>query len=223
MPRTAALAFLCAVGLLGCDRQPAPPTPGIVTEDDDAPEEKFPTVIPPDDGTYHPTTVGAKWVYQTTYARGSISIRTYVATQVENRNGAKLVSVGRVKKNGDVAPHAMTRVAPEGLYSLVDLPGKPNAPLLYLKLPHKDGNTWNGYAEGGEPALTAYGPEEVKVPAGIFKAIRVVRGTGTIHKDTEWYAPGVGVVKAESDSPWPPEDPAGKSETVLKAFRPGKE
>jgi hypothetical protein len=60
-----------------------------------------------------------------------------------------------------------------------------------LKATLKTGSSWD-MPEGGK--RTVYGPDEITVPAGKFKALRVVweqRG-GTM---ISWYAPGVGEIK----------------------------
>src|SRR6185436_14508395 len=60
-----------------------------------------------------------------------------------------------------------------------------------LKAKLKAGDSWD-VPDGGK--RTVHGPEEVDVPAGKFKALRVVweRDGATL---TSWYAPGVGEVK----------------------------
>lgn len=210
--------LVAALALLGSSR-PAP------RDDNDAPEEQFPTVIPPDNGVYFSTTVGAKWVYEVTYEkmRSMNGIHTYVVTKVEEKDGAKLVTRGRLKRNGDVAELVTWKVAADGLYAVESQLFKMDEPQLELKLPHKEGNRWKLYEKQPDyAAYTAHGPEEVNVPAGTFKAIRVVTHTGQSDQ-TMWYAPGVGLVKSEKYDHWPPEKPVGKSKVVLKAFRPGKE
>lgn len=73
--------------------------------------------------------------------------------------------------------------------------------ITVLRTPFEPGASWPGRPLAGEHTETirAIGAEEVKVPAGTFKAwrvdheIRYATGDGdTLHY---WYAPGVGVVK----------------------------
>jgi DUF3108-like len=66
----------------------------------------------------------------------------------------------------------------------------------------------------------AVGEEEVEVPAGRFKAVRVeqveeVRGRPT--RAEEWYAPGVGLVRRVSHQG------AIRQVVELQSFTPGKE
>jgi hypothetical protein len=78
------------------------------------------------------------------------------------------------------------------------------------------GTSWTS---GDDTTHTVGREEEVKVPAGTFKAlpvVTVVQLPGGQYKYTTWFAPGVGVVKSVS--------PGQKGETVqvLMAFTPGK-
>ena len=75
-------------------------------------------------------------------------------------------------------------------------------PLLLFKFPLSEGDRWKGKAESDRGAV-AYrfetaGEEEVKVPAGTFRAFRVnwtmTQGTSTVRGRT-WLARGVGAVK----------------------------
>jgi hypothetical protein len=60
-----------------------------------------------------------------------------------------------------------------------------------LKSNAKAGHSWEVPDRG---TRTVHGPEDVQVPAGKFKALRVVweHDGGTL---TSWYAPGVGEIK----------------------------
>ena len=60
-----------------------------------------------------------------------------------------------------------------------------------LKAKFRSGDSWD-VADGGK--RTAYGPEEIEVPAGKYTAVRVVWERGE-EKVTSWYAVGVGEVK----------------------------
>jgi hypothetical protein len=94
-----------------------------------------------------------------------------------------------------------------------------------LKLPAKAGDTWeweDRAADAGRRQKIKFkivGEEEVEVPAGKFKAIRVseeeeVRGRTTKHES--WYAPDVGLVKRVTQLV------VGEGVILLKSFTPGK-
>jgi hypothetical protein len=106
-------------------------------------------------------------------------------------NGGKVVTVEEVKNDGSTIPHMIVKVSNEGVYLVSTAVGHMDSPLCQLKLPHKDGNKWNQVTalkpiresiklQKQAWTFTAHGPEEVKVPAGMFMAIRVdsVWGTG---------------------------------------------
>jgi hypothetical protein len=92
---------------------------------------------------------------------------------------------------------------------LVRLRGGPGAgaidpPREELRLPAKAGNAWTWDPAGAShnpPTTVTYkvvGEEEVEVPAGKFKAVRVeaVWAAGPVtHRTETWYAPRVGMVK----------------------------
>jgi hypothetical protein len=169
---------------------------------------------------YFPTRVGAQWVYLWDTKRKEDKDKdpavVEVVTAVEDKEGAKVVTVGRVHTDGKVCPTQKWAVSDRGLFQTANLIGQPvRAPVCFLKLPHKRDQTWTLDAPGdNKPTMTASGPERVKVPAGEYDAIRVEqRDQHPDPQTTRWYAPGVGLVKVTS----------GDLLIVLKSFDPGKE
>jgi hypothetical protein len=139
-------------------------------------------------------------------------------TKVEVKGKAVIVRVHRVDEFGSESDSDL-KISEEGLFRLTGGPGVKHPPMHLLKLPYKRGEKWETYMGAwiiSDNTLTAYGPEEVKVPAGTFKAIRVEtefpqRGKkGLLAK--YWYAPNVGLVKQVY----------GNHVRVLKSFTPGK-
>ena len=66
--------------------------------------------------------------------------------------------------------------------------------------------------------MKVVGVEDIEVPAGKFSAVRVedeysFRGGEEKSRETYWFAPNVGVVKADY----------GHTKVILKSFVPGKE
>jgi hypothetical protein len=173
---------------------------------------------------YFPTRQGTRRVYELR-ARGATYEHTEVVTRVEKKGAGFRVTTGQ-----EVAPGStlktVTDVSAKGVY-LVEFAGKVHAePVPLLKLPAKAGDSWTAEhqipAAHGAAATFTYTVgkvEEVKVPAGTFKAIRVEEKTDqTVLRltATRWYAPGVGLVKAVTAT--------GKIEQtqVLKSYTPGK-
>jgi hypothetical protein len=101
-------------------------------------------------------------------------------------------------------------------------------PYILLKLPAKAGDSWSSEpAPGrGRPAprstyTTVKVDEEIEVPAGKFKCVRVEAvsdANGRERKVTSWYAPGVGLVRMDGTGP----DGTSKVQRELKSFTPGK-
>jgi hypothetical protein len=151
---------------------------------------------------YFPTAVGAKWVYER--VDGTEEVVTVTAVE---RDGDTLV-VSR--QSADGGQYTKMIVSASGLRQGKDRAGGEWGWLL--KLGHDPSESWEVPAGGRR---TVYAPEEVEVPAGRFKALRVVwqRDGGTL---TSWYAPGVGEVKRVERTGGEPE----RVTRSLKTFDP---
>jgi hypothetical protein len=220
--RTGALVVLAAgllaagAGLAGALARPGadPAGPARQPQAARAPEGGGPNDL------YFPTREGTRRVHEVR-ARGATYEHTEVVTKVEKQGAGFRVTTAR-----EVAPGSslktVTDVSARGVY-LVELAGKVHAnPVPLLKLPAKAGDSWTVQhqipAAGVATFTCTVGKvEEVKVPAGTFKAIRVEEKTDALRGSvTRWYAPGVGLVKAVTTS--------GKAEQtqVLKSYTLGK-
>jgi hypothetical protein len=173
--------------------------------------------VPPgsDQPLYFPTKVGAKWVY------GGYAEVTLVVTAVEEKGGVLFVDVGEVADGGKVVPYERMAVSSRGLCRVVNLGMACDHTVL--RLPWRPGDKWDAWESEGRQWLvvTAGRPERVVTPAGAFEAVRTdwdwrfAPGGPESFKYSEWYAPGIGLVKkvfAGEDAP----------RTVLKSFTPGK-
>jgi hypothetical protein len=178
----------------------------------------------PKAAAYFPTTVGTKWVYEEPGFGESV----HEVTAVETKGEATLVTVSYAYPGGrspEPEPQGVyqLRVTADGLY---ELPRKFEGnfpPRCALKLPFAPGKEWEWSLDGGVLVVKykATGPEEVKVPAGSYKAARVdcVLAVDEVRFEySVWYAPGVGVVKRQSGNKGVVEHT-----TVLKSFTPGKD
>lgn len=90
------------------------------------------------------------------------------------------------------------------------LPAKP----WMLKLPHATGNDWTARWDLGpyDWSFQTLGWEDIEVPAGRFRAVKVEKTEIEKQVVRTWYAPRVGVVRGEFD--W--------GVMVLKSFTAGK-
>jgi hypothetical protein len=168
------------------------------------------------DGRYYATRLGAKWVYD---ADGKEY--THIVTKVEDTDGGKIVFIGK-DEGGKITPVRKLTVTDKGIFQDQDGDEKLDPPFCYLKLPAKVKDTWeaNPSHQGkimGRGTRTLAGYEEIEVPAGKFRAVRVDWDYTPVGQPTykikTWYAPGVGMVKMVS----------GKLTTVLQKFSPGKD
>jgi hypothetical protein len=164
---------------------------------------------------YYPTQKGAKWVY---HFNGDDA--PLVVTGVEEKDGAVIVSE-EFRTNLATQPVVRTKVSVsgKGLFLVAALDRAVDPPIGLLKLPHKPGNKWENTGRNPDrtETCTAFGPEEVEVPAGKYQAIRVEAEFaigGKPYRSTAWYAPGVGLVRKVH--------PDGEVQ-VLKSFTPGKD
>jgi hypothetical protein len=170
---------------------------------------------------YHPTTVGAKWVYDD---EGEDFV--LIVSKVEDRKGTKVVSVERI----DGEKRRLFALVEVSATSLVQSECGPRgdcaAPVVLLKAPMKIGDSWDFGSAAGKAyhkgTRVVVGVEKIKVPAGTFETVRIdinsTLVTGALAQKleySEWYAPNVGQVK------WKWKD--GGDIWSLKSFTPGKE
>jgi hypothetical protein len=101
-------------------------------------------------------------------------------------------------------------------------------PFFKMKSSLTKDDEWEGEAHASQnPAKHTYrvgGEEEVEVPAGKFKAVKmsvkIESGTRNVAEGFEWYARNIGLIKAEVTI-----KAGGEGATIvseLKEFKPGK-
>jgi hypothetical protein len=171
---------------------------------------------------YFPTQVGAKWTYET--AGGGEAV--CVLTAAEGKGDETSLTLEWEYKDKDRETQKTVeklRVSTAGVYRLGIDKKVYDPPECMLKLPFEFGGTWEWRLKGDDKFKKPYkavAEEEVKVPAGSYKALRVESGiTGTTIKLewTYWYAPDVGIVKRRF------KDGLGFDVTyLLKSFVAGK-
>ncbi len=131
-------------------------------------------------------------------------VGTYRVLKLEKTHNGLRVTIKRGGSGGKPGVEDQIDVSATGL-RLVQFGGRaidPPSPLL--RLPAEAGDTWKWEAakkEGAPTQRTTFkliGQEEIEVPAGKFKVLRVEQITELNGKSTrceEWYAPRVGLVK----------------------------
>lgn len=158
---------------------------------------------------YFPTAVGTRWVYE---RDGRELVDT--VTAAERAGGAVLVTVRR-EDSGTVVGQDKLLVSGEGVFRVAATGQRLDPPVCLVRLPVPA--RWAVTGGGVTGTCAARRVEAVDVPAGRFEAVRV-DGVYTVHgtaaTSTEWYAPGVGVVRQET----------GVGSTLrLVSFTPGRD
>jgi hypothetical protein len=173
---------------------------------------------------YYPIKVGTKWVYQTGDAD-----ETRVVTKVDRKADATIVTIGRFSEGGKVVPLDVMTLSEKELSQFPAGSKDLYAPAVLLKFPLQVGEKWNYempsptvLAPEEKGTMEVEGKEEITVPAGKFKTVRVVATVGVLQmgilrapfKRTYWYSSGVGMVKTDYHD---------EKTTVLKSFSVGKD
>jgi hypothetical protein len=184
--------------------------------------------------TYYPLAKGSKWVYSTDFAEDTELVHEVIGTEkigdvecfiVEHKTVGPVLGTRVMRKewlaaDGDgVLIHKVSR-------------GKSELDVVkpFFKIKHvlRKDDEWKGQAKAEEnPPQYEYrveGEEDVEVPAGKFKAVKVhvkiESGTRHSAEGSEWYAKNVGIVKSEITIRASGDDFTMVSE--LKKFEPGK-
>jgi hypothetical protein len=173
---------------------------------------------------YAPTRVGDTAVYEIS-ANGKEREMTEQVTGVERKGREFVITTTTQIANRKEVTNRYS-CSDEGLCRLALGTREYDPPLCLLKLPARPGLKWSGtdrLTKGGGERTVTYtikDVEEVEVPAGKFRAIRVDAETKqgeTVTNSTSWYAPGIGPVKTVSQVR------TLEMVRVLKSFTPGKD
>jgi hypothetical protein len=166
-------------------------------------------LMPKDEPVCFPTRVGDRLV--SVIGKQEIVI---VVTKVEKVEDGLEVTQEHEDATGN-RTHDMTVVASAKGLKVVRYSGRElDPPLWWLKLPHVANNEWTDTWGTQVRAHRTLGWEEVEVPAGKIRAMRVERDDDSsgMNKTTYWYAPGLGCIKWSS----------GNLGRELTGFTPGK-
>lgn len=174
---------------------------------------------------YYPLQVGTTWHYRS--GEGKFSIQVAKHEKVGDTLCARL----EVKRDGKVVAWQHLAVTSDGVYrhdltetsSGKEVTQTPKPPILVLKLPPKKGDRWKVDSKAGSDVFRGafkIDEEEVKVPAGTYKAIRVssqdLEVKGLKPTITTYYAKDVGMVKQVI------KEGSATAEIELEKFEPAK-
>jgi hypothetical protein len=154
------------------------------------------TVEKADHSPFYPVPTGARWRYRVAKSKVNQRILRHervgdvVCALIETLRDGKVVCLEHISATG------------EGVYRYSFDGERLDPPLRILKLPPASGDTWAYAYKLGEESVRGnfvVSEEEVKVPAGKFKAI-VSRTEDCVAGEqrlsiTYWFAHGVGIVK----------------------------
>ena len=165
--------------------------------------------------TYFAARVGDKLEYElTTGGKVVPAWNTEVVTKVEPAGSGTRITFTSTSADGRTTESVVSADS-TGLAWLVMGGTKCEAPVTILKLPPTVGTKWEVGGEGGRTVYTVGAvDEEVKVPAGTFRCVRVDTLYNGVTPNVYWYAPGVGMVKQTMGGP--------DIVATLKSFTPGK-
>ena len=166
----------------------------------------------------YPLKVGNKWTYKV--SGGSIEVSVEKKEKFADEDCYKL----ETKSQGKVSAYEHVVVKSEGAFRTGVNGQKPDAPIMFLKLPATKGEKWDVKTkvqgqdvEGG----FVIKEEDVTVPAGTYKGSTLVEGASFKINGIEttlkvWFAKDVGIVKLEFKL-------GGQDATLeLEKFEPGK-
>jgi hypothetical protein len=173
-----------------------------------------------DEELYFATIVGDRMVYRLTDGKTVLEIAWTVSSVKQYKTTLVTYSEEINGFRGCFGAYGAVRVSRNGLHP--DWIGQGDEPEPMLKLPAKPGDQWKWKSKFLSPSYevtyTFRGEEEVIVPAGKFKALRVdsvsVDQKGGTTRRSVWYARGVGVIQISEGTNAP--------RFVLQSFTPGK-
>lgn len=160
-----------------------------------------------------PTAVGTRWEY-VEEATGKADHTREIVASAADTDGARVVQLRWTGSGyGDRSDYRVDATTVSWV-GVVD--GQVRArPYIQFKKDARAGEKWDAgiepFGQNGQPVYTGVQdePEDVKTPAGTFKAVRVRITYGNIDF---WFAPGVGLVKWNQ----------GGKVVVLGKFTPGR-
>jgi hypothetical protein len=172
----------------------------------------------PEKPLYFPTTVGDKWVVETAQADGATRTQTWVVKFILREDEEIAVCVAEELEGKLTPSHTWYSVSEAGVllcgHATATVLRGIRPPQCMLKTPAKAGDSW----ERKLCKWTTAGEEEVAVPAGRFRAVRVeMENEFDGVRTTEWLAPRVGVVKKRY------KDKESEFTEVLLSFTPAGE
>jgi hypothetical protein len=166
---------------------------------------------------YYPLKIGTQWVYQVGTAQVTMKVTKH------EKVGDVMCGLVESSVDGKLVASEHISAGDTGVFRHTFNGQKASEPLCILKLPVKKDQTWGFDAKIANETVKGTfksGDEEIKVPAGTYKAITAATTECELNGNKAdfkyWFVPGVGVVKQSMN--------LGGRELVseLKEFKAGK-
>lgn len=190
---------------------------------------------PVEDDPYFPLAKGHRWVYRTDYDEDTLIVHEVTGSEKIGETDCLMVehrAVNAKEERNRLLRKEWLAAGEGGVRIHKVLRGRSemdvDKPFFKLKRELKKDDEWEGDAKASEnPAHYHFRvdqEEDVEVPAGKYKAIKVAvkieSGLKNVAEGFEWYAKGVGMVKSEMTLRFGSEGTTLVFE--LKEFKPGK-
>ena len=178
-------------------------------------------LAPLQDANYFPLKKGSKWVYKNSTGKDG----KYECAGPKTLWGEEHQIVNYLVE-GALEVQTSYRVTRDGVretglnLAVVGEWEQRSTAELAMKFGTRKGDTWSYDEQQWKSTYTNEGEEEIEVPAGKYKAVKICKkdtGAMVLHEEVRsWYASGVGLVKREYVE-------KGKvSTTALKSYTEGK-
>jgi hypothetical protein len=155
---------------------------------------------------YYPLQVGNSWSFRVKVGDQEGVVVSRVARIDKDADG-KPLAVLEAESNGKVVASEHLRQTADGIFRYRNNGVEISPPLCLLKFPVKSGDKWDGPINSGKEKGTFAAEakeEDVEVPAGKFKAIKVsirLESMGQVVNTAYWFVADTGFVKQTVQTP----------------------
>ncbi|MBI2823061.1 MAG: DUF3108 domain-containing protein [Planctomycetia bacterium] len=152
---------------------------------------------------YYPLAAGTKWTFHGEAGGQKIEVTNQVA-KIETIDNQPLVRVETLV-GGKIVANEHLKGTDAGVFRHRFNGGEMVPPVCVIKYPVVEGDSWKSNVKIGPESVDMTSrvekEEEIEVPAGKYKAVKVrvdANTKGQKITNTYWFAPGVGIVKQEA-------------------------
>lgn len=173
-----------------------------------------------DNANYYPLKKDMAWTYKLTQSRDGQSNNkfkemTMSVVDEKNEDGFKSYVLKRYYPNSSIQPNQtlakvfsdhieLSRYIQQEVFNTTKLPSRTKDYIISMKIPMKDGESWEGrdFSEGTE-LISVKGYETITVPFGTFDCIKINHHLSYKNGKSDdlfyWYAPNIGMIKLHEE------------------------